>query len=55
MMRVDPQDREDIRFLISREPSLDLESYLSRAVLPRIPEIQEAFDQNRQWLYQLKL
>lgn len=50
MMRVDPQDRQDIRFLIEQMSIPDLDSYLTRATLPDIPEIQHAFDENQQWL-----
>lgn len=52
MMRVDPQDRADIRFLL-QQPDCDLER-LSRkqeqAMVPEIPEIEEAFSKNRLWL-----
>lgn len=52
MMRVDPQDREDIEFLL-RQPEVDadfLDSVIAKAVLPDIPEIREAFRENFEWL-----
>jgi hypothetical protein len=52
MMRIDPQDRQDILFLISTLPSpaADLFPLIETATLPPIPEIQEAFEANKQWL-----
>jgi len=50
MMRVDPQDRQDIHFLISQMAVPDLEPYLTRANVPEIAEIQQAFEQNQHWL-----
>ena len=53
MMRVDPQDREDIDFLLERE-GLDrdrLQRALDTAVVPPVPEIREAFDHNLKWLH----
>lgn len=52
MMRVDPQDREDIRFLLNHCDlnAHSLEKLLSLAKVPDISGIQEAFDQNSQWL-----
>lgn len=50
MMRVDPQDRDDIRFLMERMPGVPIGLFLSRARIPDIPEIRDAFDQNCQWL-----
>jgi hypothetical protein len=52
MMRVDPQDRADIRFLMEQSPldANDLESLASSARVPDLPEIREAFDQNLKWL-----
>ncbi len=52
MMRVDPQDRADILFLVG-ESSLDgqsLEGLASSARIPPIPEIREAFERNLEWL-----
>lgn len=52
MMRIDPQDREDLQFLL-HQPALTLAQLhiaLEQARLPAIPEIQEAFDANKQWL-----
>jgi hypothetical protein len=52
MMRIDPQDREDIVFLLSRldVPLTTLALILTHAVIPDIPEIMEAFRANRHWL-----
>ncbi len=52
MMRVDPQDRDDIRFLM-RQPDFDADRFsaiLAAAVVPPVPEIQEAFTANAAWL-----
>ena len=52
MMRVDPQDREDIEFLTHQTDYdlADLRDALARAAVPDIPEIQQAFEENRIWL-----
>jgi hypothetical protein len=52
MMRVDPQDREDLRFLISRSgfTRSAFDALLSQARTPPIQEIQEAFKRNSAWL-----
>ena len=55
MMRVDPQDRSDIQFLL-QQVSLDpepLEQLLNSARIPEIHEIRDAFQQNGTWLRQL--
>lgn len=52
MMRVDPQDRDDIRFLL-QHAALDtdkLSLLLTSARVPPIPEIQQAFEQNAAWI-----
>lgn len=52
MMRVDPQDRSDIEFLLLQKnlnPSA-LETLLKSARIPEIPEIQQAFETNSRWL-----
>lgn len=52
MMRIDPQDRSDIAFLL-QHLSLNeeqMESLLDSARVPPIPEIQDAYDQNSVWL-----
>jgi hypothetical protein len=52
MMRVDPQDREDLRFLLGQEP-MDpggLARLMAAARVPDIAEIREAFGENAQWL-----
>ena len=55
MMRIDPQDRSDMEFLlengsISTRPQL--EALFARAIIPDIPELQEAFHANAEWLPQ---
>ena len=52
MMRIDPQDREDIAFLLTRLeiPRTDLKPILQQAVIPDVPEIHEAFHSNQKWL-----
>lgn len=55
MMRIDPQDREDVNFLLEHT-LLDAEGFLEfagNAVIPPIPEIQEAFVANLAWLRRL--
>ena len=52
MMRVDPQDRSDIRFLLDHSclyPN-ELEALLMSATVPPLAEIMEAFQDNSQWL-----
>jgi hypothetical protein len=52
MMRVDPQDRSDIEFLLGNA-SLDpdkLARLLKSARIPDIPEIYDAFEENSAWL-----
>lgn len=52
MMREDPQDREDILFLLGHlqmDPSLFLD-FASNARIPPIPELHEAFTANLNWL-----
>ena len=52
MMRVDPQDRDDIKFLLSELDHLDRFrcDFLERARLPDIEEIQSAFRENWNWI-----
>jgi hypothetical protein len=52
MMRVDPQDREDILFLMKQADfSPDkMQSVLMEAVVPSVVEIRDAFDTNLTWL-----
>jgi hypothetical protein len=55
MMRIDPQDRSDIAFLLQHShinPD-QLNRLLNSARTPEIPEIQDAFDQNSLWLRHL--
>ena len=52
MMRVDPQDRDDISFLLLQsdfQPDR-LKAALVGAVIPPVVEIKEAFERNKQWL-----
>lgn len=52
MMRIDPEDRDDIRFLVAQadcQPD-KLNAALDRAVVPPVTEIKEAFSHNRAWL-----
>lgn len=52
MMRVDPQDRSDIMFLLT-QTNLNLgalDILLQNARIPEIPEIREAFEANGRWL-----
>ncbi|MFK7909826.1 MAG: DUF6036 family nucleotidyltransferase [Akkermansiaceae bacterium] len=52
MMRVDPQDRDDILFLLGEmeKPQLQLPPYFDNAHIPPIPEIEEAFRENKRWI-----
>lgn len=52
MMRIDPQDREDVGFLLRQDgvTSAGLERALASARVPDVPEIKEAFAANREWL-----
>ena len=52
MMRVDPQDRSDIVFLLglSDIELPNLETKLQNAVIPQIVEIEKAFKTNWEWL-----
>ncbi|MES2995311.1 MAG: hypothetical protein V4733_00710 [Verrucomicrobiota bacterium] len=52
MMRIDPQDREDILFLLDHLPDAPrvLPEVASRARIPGLPEIRESFDINSRWL-----
>jgi hypothetical protein len=56
MMRVDPQDREDIEFLLKQGDFSwsEFESCLRQANCPGIPEIEDAFRENTAWIQQLK-
>lgn len=52
MMRVDPQDRSDILFLL-RQKDVDvsvLKNIFHVAKIPQIPEIHEAYQANLKWL-----
>ena len=52
MMRIDPQDRDDIEFLLTELdiPAVPLTSVICNAVIPDVPEIIEAFQLNKEWL-----
>ena len=55
MMRVDPQDREDVKFLLGQHPlTIDAaKKLIDEARVPDILEIKEAFQINSQWLISL--
>lgn len=55
MMRVDPQDREDIHFLLQQSDynATGFSACLRDAICPDVPEIQDAFEKNRAWLRSL--
>ena len=52
MMRIDPQDRSDIEFLVSQcQINVEmLEHLMTSAKIPDIPEIADAFRINARWL-----
>lgn len=52
VMRVDPEDREDIRFLLEQKDfqHSGLGAAFDRAAVPRVAEIEEAFTRNRTWI-----
>lgn len=52
MMRVDPQDRDDITFLLKRSAAslAAMESCFSVAKIPPVPEIESAFQSNIDWI-----
>jgi len=52
MMRVDPQDREDIRFLTWQSDVTveKVKNAVEQAILPDVVEIRQAFAENRIWL-----
>lgn len=55
MMRVDPQDREDILFLLQQwdyNPDR-MQWVIAEVLVPPVAEIQEAFEANRAWLHSL--
>jgi hypothetical protein len=57
MMRVDPQDREDIQFLLRQADFswAGFELCLQQARCPRVPEIQDAFKKNAEWIRRIKV
>ena len=52
MMRIDPDDRADIRFLLHRHPlsAREFEDLCEAARVPEIQEIQDAFEDSRKWI-----
>lgn len=52
MMRIDPQDREDIEFLLRQKDCsvAVLHESLDQAQIPPVTEIEDAFVANREWL-----
>jgi hypothetical protein len=57
MVRVDPQDRADIQFLLARtEPTFQQRLATTDHIhLPAIPEIISAFEENKKWILSLSL
>lgn len=55
MMRIDPQDREDIAFLLDQTDyrTERMIEALSEARIPPVTEIQEAFETNKAWISDL--
>ena len=55
MMRVDPQDREDIQFLMQQADfsSSSFRTALETAQRPDVEEIEEAFAKNTVWIRSL--
>ena len=54
-MRVDPQDRADIEFLLKQRDfdSASIRDALKRAAVPPVAEIEAAFIENSIWLEQI--
>lgn len=54
MMRIDPQDREDIEFLLKQaDLSKERLKYaLETSIIPAVSEIKKAFEENKKWLLQ---
>lgn len=54
MMRIDPQDREDIEFLLKQADLSKerLEYALETSIIPAVSEIKKAFEENKKWLLQ---
>jgi hypothetical protein len=52
MMRVDPQDRDDLRFLLQQldQDRGGLDAVFAEARIPDIPEIRGAFEENSIWI-----
>lgn len=52
MMHVDPQDRDNVLFLLGQEDYCParMRRALAEAVVPGIPEIRAAFEANTEWL-----
>ena len=57
MMRVDPQDRNDIRFIFEKAciQEIDLLQHIDCAICPDVAEIKDAFVQNVNWLKGAKM
>ncbi|MDL5055484.1 hypothetical protein QQ056_18295 [Oscillatoria laete-virens NRMC-F 0139] len=57
MMRVDPLDRADMRFLADQAGLTQkrFEELTLEAVVPPLPEIEVAFGQNKKWLLEIVL
>lgn len=54
MMRVDPQDREDMQFLMQQDDFswTEFNACMKDAVCPNVSEIEDAFKKNREWIKQ---
>lgn len=52
MMRVDPQDREDMQFLMGQDDfsRTEFNECMKDAVCPNVPEIEDAFKENSEWI-----
>jgi len=52
MMRIDPQDRADLIFLTQQADfnAERMKAALAVALIPEVPEIHDAFNQNKEWL-----
>lgn len=55
MMRIDPQDRTDIQYLLTQLSASDppVADLMKRACIPELEEIRHAFEANRAWLLEL--
>lgn len=56
MMRVDPQDREDMQFLMRQDDFswAEFSECMKDALCPNVPEIEDAFKKNSEWIKQFE-